>query len=33
MAAEQATRRRGRKRDKQHWTALDLNSGGMAHAS
>ncbi len=33
MAAEQATRRRGRKRDKQHWAALDANSNGMAHAN
>lgn len=32
MAAEQATRRRGRKRDTQHWTELDMNSGGMQHA-
>lgn len=32
MAAEQATRRRGRKRDAQHWTDLNDNSSGMAHA-
>lgn len=32
MAAEQATRRRGRKRDKDKWRALDVNSAGMAHA-
>ncbi len=30
MAAEQATRRRGRRRD---WSTLDANSSGMAHAS
>jgi hypothetical protein len=33
MAAEQATRRRGRKRDRQHWTALDVNSAGFPLAS
>lgn len=29
MAAEKATRRRGRKRD---WSALNANTSGMAHA-
>jgi hypothetical protein len=33
MAAEQATRRRGRKRDRQHWVALDVNSAGFPLAS
>lgn len=33
MAAEQATRRRGRQRDKDKWRALNINSSGMAHAS
>jgi hypothetical protein len=33
MAAEQATRRRGRPRDKAKWTDLDINSAGMAQAS
>lgn len=33
MAAEQATRRRGRKRDKQTWAALDINSAGFPLAS
>lgn len=33
MLAEQATRRRGRKRDKAKWDALNVNSSGMAHAS
>lgn len=32
MAAEQATRRRGRRRDTQNWLALDQNSAGMRHA-
>lgn len=31
MAAEQATRRRGRQRDKVKWQALNVNSSGMAH--
>lgn len=33
MAAEQATRRRGRQRDKAKWSTLNGNSSGMAHAS
>ena len=32
MAAEQATRRRGRQRDKAKWDALNVNSNGMARA-
>lgn len=33
MAAEKATRRRGRKRDKAKWAALDINSAGMLQAT
>jgi hypothetical protein len=32
MAAEKATRRRGRSRKRINWPALDVNSSGMSHA-
>lgn len=32
MAAERATRRRGRKRGQQHWAAMNINSAGMSPA-
>ena len=33
MAAESATRRRGRSRTGPSWTALDVNSSGMGYAN
>jgi hypothetical protein len=33
MAAERATRRRGRRRGTQHWVSLDRNSAGLSVAS